>query len=88
MSKLGKELIKAAREGVAIARGELAAATYRVHKPDDARAGFMSGPPKKVSFGRVGMGWGPMLKPAEPGARRAMKGTKKKSAASPKRRKK
>jgi|GraSoiStandDraft_41_1057321.scaffolds.fasta_scaffold7420290_2 hypothetical protein len=31
MSKLGKRLIQAAQEGVAIARGELDPATYRVH---------------------------------------------------------
>ena len=49
MSKLGKRLIQAAREGVAIARGELDPSTYRVHHDDDAgrsRASFMhqSGP--------------------------------------------
>jgi putative transcriptional regulator len=33
MSKLGKKLIAAAREGVAIARGEADPATYRVHVP-------------------------------------------------------
>ena len=36
MSKLGKRLIQAAREGVAIARGELDPSTYRVHHDDDA----------------------------------------------------
>jgi putative transcriptional regulator len=35
MSKLGKRLIKAAKEGVAIARGEVDPATYRVHVPSD-----------------------------------------------------
>jgi hypothetical protein len=35
VSKLGKRLIRAAREGVAIARGELDPATYRVRNPDD-----------------------------------------------------
>jgi putative transcriptional regulator len=35
MSKLGKKLIQAAREGRAIARGELDPATYRVHVPAD-----------------------------------------------------
>jgi putative transcriptional regulator len=35
MSKLGKRLIQAAREGRAIARGELDPATYRVHVPAD-----------------------------------------------------
>jgi hypothetical protein len=36
VSKLGKRLIQAAREGVAIARGELDPGTYRVHHaPDD-----------------------------------------------------
>ena len=35
MSKLGKRLIKAAREGRAIARGELDHATYRVYVPAD-----------------------------------------------------
>jgi putative transcriptional regulator len=35
VSKLGKRLIQAAREGVAIARGELDPATYRVRNPDD-----------------------------------------------------
>jgi hypothetical protein len=39
MSKLGKRLIQAAREGTAIARGELDPATYRVHHDDDADAG-------------------------------------------------
>jgi hypothetical protein len=39
MSKLGKRLIQAAREGAAIARGELDPATYRVHHDDDADAG-------------------------------------------------
>lgn len=33
MSKLGKRLIAAAREGVAIARGEADPSTYRVHIP-------------------------------------------------------
>ena len=33
MSKLGKKLIAAAREGVAIARGKADPATYRVHVP-------------------------------------------------------
>jgi putative transcriptional regulator len=33
MSKLGKRLIEAAREGVAIARGEADPTTYRVHVP-------------------------------------------------------
>ena len=35
MSKLGKRLIRAAREGRAIARGEADPATYRVHVPAD-----------------------------------------------------
>ena len=35
MSKLGERLIKAAREGRAIARGEADPATYRVFVPDD-----------------------------------------------------
>ena len=35
MSKLGKRLIRAAREGAAIARGELEPATYRVRNPED-----------------------------------------------------
>src|SRR5690349_13006465 len=33
MSKLGKKLIVAAREGIAIARGEADSATYRLHVP-------------------------------------------------------
>jgi putative transcriptional regulator len=33
MSKLGKRLIAAAREGRAIARGEAAPGTYRIHVP-------------------------------------------------------
>ena len=33
MSKLGKKLIGAAREGVAIARGEMDPASYRLHVP-------------------------------------------------------
>jgi hypothetical protein len=33
MSKLGKRLIQAAREGRAIARGEADPATYRIHVP-------------------------------------------------------
>lgn len=33
MSKLGKRLIAAAREGRAIARGEADPATYRIHVP-------------------------------------------------------
>jgi putative transcriptional regulator len=33
MSKLGKRLIEAAREGRAIARGEADPATYRIHVP-------------------------------------------------------
>jgi putative transcriptional regulator len=33
MSKLGKKLIVAAREGIAIARGEADPATYRLHVP-------------------------------------------------------
>jgi putative transcriptional regulator len=33
MSKLGKRLIEAAREGRAIARGEADSATYRIHVP-------------------------------------------------------
>jgi putative transcriptional regulator len=33
MSKLGKKLIAAAREGVAIARGEADPASYRLHVP-------------------------------------------------------
>jgi hypothetical protein len=33
MSKLGKKLIVAAREGVAIARGEADPSTYRLHIP-------------------------------------------------------
>lgn len=35
MSKLGKKLIQAAREGRAIARGEADPSTYRVHAPAD-----------------------------------------------------
>ncbi len=35
MSKLGSRLIKAAREGRALARGEADAARYRVHVPAD-----------------------------------------------------
>ena len=35
MSKLGSRLIRAAREGRAIVRGETDAATYRVHVPAD-----------------------------------------------------
>jgi putative transcriptional regulator len=35
MSKLGKRLIKAAKEGRAIARGEADPATYRVYVPAD-----------------------------------------------------
>jgi hypothetical protein len=35
VSKLGKRLIRAAREGVGIARGELDPATYRVRNPGD-----------------------------------------------------
>ncbi len=33
MSKLGKKLIAAAKEGVAIARGEMDPASYRLHVP-------------------------------------------------------
>ena len=33
MSKLGKKLIAAAKEGVAIARGEMVPASYRLHVP-------------------------------------------------------
>ena len=33
MSKLGKKLIAAAREGVAIARGKADPTTYRMHVP-------------------------------------------------------
>ena len=33
MSKLGKKLIAAAHEGIAIARGEAAPASYRLHVP-------------------------------------------------------
>jgi putative transcriptional regulator len=33
MSKLGKKLIAAAHEGIAIARGEADPATYRIHVP-------------------------------------------------------
>jgi putative transcriptional regulator len=33
MSKLGKKLIAAAREGIAIARGEADPASYRLHVP-------------------------------------------------------
>jgi putative transcriptional regulator len=33
MSKLGKKLIAAANEGIAIARGEAAPASYRLHVP-------------------------------------------------------
>ena len=43
MSKLGKRLIQAAREGVAIARGELDPSIYRVHHDDDADAGRSPG---------------------------------------------
>jgi putative transcriptional regulator len=35
MSKLGKRLIKAAKEAIAIARGELDPSSYRVHVPTD-----------------------------------------------------
>jgi putative transcriptional regulator len=35
MSKLGKRLIKAAEDALAIARGEADPATYRVHVPAD-----------------------------------------------------
>jgi putative transcriptional regulator len=35
MSKLGKRLIKAAEEALAIARGEADPSTYRVHVPAD-----------------------------------------------------
>jgi putative transcriptional regulator len=35
VSKLGQRLIKAAKEGVAIARAEQDPATYRIHVPDD-----------------------------------------------------
>jgi putative transcriptional regulator len=35
MTDLGRRLIKAAKEGVAIARNEQDPATYRVHIPDD-----------------------------------------------------
>ena len=35
MTKLGQDLIKAAKEGVAIARGEQDSATYRIHVPDE-----------------------------------------------------
>lgn len=35
MSKLGSRLIKAAREGRAIARGEADPASYRIHVPAD-----------------------------------------------------
>ena len=35
MSKLGKRLVKAAEEALAIARGEADPATYRVHVPAD-----------------------------------------------------
>ena len=35
MTKLGQRLIKAAEEGVAIARGQLKDSTYRVHVPDN-----------------------------------------------------
>jgi putative transcriptional regulator len=35
MSKLGGRLIRAAREGRAIARGKASPATYRVHVPDE-----------------------------------------------------
>jgi putative transcriptional regulator len=35
MSKLGKKLIVAAREGVAIARGEADPSTYRLHIPSE-----------------------------------------------------
>jgi putative transcriptional regulator len=35
VSKLEKRLIQAAKEGVAIARGELDPASYRVHPADD-----------------------------------------------------
>jgi hypothetical protein len=34
-TKFEKRLTQAAKEGVAIARGELDPATYRVHAPDD-----------------------------------------------------
>jgi len=46
-SKFGKRLSRAAREGVAIARGELDPATYRLHYDDDADAGR-----SRVSFAR------------------------------------
>lgn len=35
MSKLGKKLIAAAHEGIAIARGKAAPGSYRVHVPDE-----------------------------------------------------
>ena len=35
MTKLGQRLIKAAEEGVAIARGQLKESSYRVYVPDD-----------------------------------------------------
>jgi putative transcriptional regulator len=35
MSKLGKKLIAAANEGIAIARGEADPASYRLHVPDE-----------------------------------------------------
>jgi putative transcriptional regulator len=41
MSKLGKKLIAAAREGVAIARGEADPETYRLHVPNKMDVGAL-----------------------------------------------
>jgi putative transcriptional regulator len=41
MSKLGKKLIAAADEGIAIARGEADPSTYRVHVPKKINVGAM-----------------------------------------------
>ena len=68
MSKLGKRLIKAAQEGVAIARGELDPMRYRVHHASDDDDDAIRHVPKGDAFrfrsavighsaatGRVGM---------------------------------
>lgn len=41
MSKLGKKLITAAKEGIAIARGEADPKTYRVHIPSRVNVGAL-----------------------------------------------
>jgi hypothetical protein len=60
VSKLGKRLIQAAREGVTIARGELDPSTYRVHHDDDAgrsRASFMHQSGPGMFGGRKARAW-------------------------------